>query len=63
MVNAKLYRIAFKNNATGAVHKGDVTFNTEGEAQTHCDGLNKERDSTLKSLGEYIYIEDIHKEE
>ena len=53
-----VYRIAFKNNATGMTHKGNVTFNIKDEAKSHCDILNNERFATLKALGEYIYIKE-----
>lgn len=53
-----VYRIAFRNNTTGMEHKGNITFNVEDEAKSHCDILNNERFATLKALGEYIYIKE-----
>ena len=58
MSNNELYRIAFKNSITGAIHKGNVTFNTEDEAETYCNELNEKRSMTVKALGEYIYIKE-----
>ena len=58
MPNNESYRIAFKNNATGAIHKGNVIFNTEDEAETYCNELNEKRFMTLKALGEYIIFID-----